>query len=307
MLTVKTLIPERSIFRRQTRLIGTGFEIGVVSDNAYFAEERIAAAVAEISRVETLLSVFNKESAVNVINRHAGLFPVKVNAEVFRLISRSLQIAELTSGAFDIAYHTPMPENETGFNAVVAKSQKVSYKQVILNTGEQTVFLKHKGMRIGFGGVVRGYAADRAKYILQMSGVNSGVINSNGDVLAWGLQPGNLPWTVASADPSQKGAGFSGLNISSMALATSVNTAGSAPAASKQLLNTICPEKGFQVSNIKSVSVISTTAEMAAAMASPLNAIGINAGLYLVNRLNQIACIYTDDQDRVYTSKGLGI
>jgi thiamine biosynthesis lipoprotein len=71
----------------------------------------------------------------------------------------------------------------------------------VLDFAAQTVFLKNKGMRIGFGAISRGYAADRAKYILQMEGVSSGVINAGGDLLTWGLQPDNTPWTIATADP----------------------------------------------------------------------------------------------------------
>ena len=59
-------------------------------------------------------------------------------------------------------------------------------------------------MRIGFGAISKGYAADRAKYILQMMGVSSGVINAGGDLLTWGLQPDNEPWTIASADPERE-------------------------------------------------------------------------------------------------------
>ena len=305
MLAVKTFIPQQTIFRRHARFMGAGFEIGVVCDNAWFAEECIAAAFEEISRVEKLLSVFNEESAVSLINRNAGLHPVKVESEVFHLISRSLQISELTCGAYDITYSTPEQDDETAGNTVVTRSKKISYKQILLNAGAQTVFLKQKNMRIGFGAVIKAYAADKAKHLMQMMGISNGVIGTNSSLQAWGAHPDGRPWTVADARPAQKSALLSDFNISDMALSVLVNTSYS-PSVDKSL-NTICPEKGFQVSGINSVFVLSTTAEMAAAMAAPLNAIGINAGLYLINQLNQLACVYTDDQERVYASKGLSI
>ncbi len=302
MLAIKTLIPEQVILRRKARFMGTRFEIGAVCDNALYAEECITSAFSEISRVEKLLSVFNGDSAVNLINRNAGVSPVKISAELFRLINRLLQISELTCGTFDITYSAPEREEQ---ESAVAK--KLSYKHVVISAGEQTVFLKHKGMRIGFGAIIKGYAADRAKYVLQMKGIGSGVINFGGDLLTWGLQPDMEPWNIAAADQAQKGTALSGLNISNMALAISVITGNNTTVINKQLLNIIGPESGFQVSGIKSLYVLSTTAEMAAAMATPLNALGINAGLYLVNRLNQVACIFNDDQNRVYASKGLSI
>jgi len=228
MLAIKTLVPQVVIFRRSVRLIGNRFEISVVGNNHVWADERIDDAIAEISRVEKLLSTFTEDSSINEINRNAGVGPVKTNPEIYKLIDRSLQISELTHGAFDITYYAGDrgevdSENHIGGPAVETAVNCVNYQQVVLNAQEQTVFLKQPGMRLGFGANTRGYAADRAKYILQMQGVSSGIINTGGNLLAWGLQPDNEPWTIATADPGQKKLHFANVNISNMAVATSVN------------------------------------------------------------------------------------
>jgi len=162
-------------------------------------------------------------------------------------------------------------------------------------------------MRISFAANSKGYAADRAKYILQLAGVSSGVINAGGDLLTWGLQPGDEPWTIAAADPSQENQPFADVVISNMAVATSVNAENNATVIDKKLLGTFAPKKGFPVSKTKSVSIISTTAELADAMTSPVLSMGINAGLYLINQLNQVAAVIIDDHDRLYTSKNISI
>jgi thiamine biosynthesis lipoprotein len=314
MLAVKTISPNNNsvIFRRSARLMGDQFEISVVGNNPAWAEGCFDAAIAEITRVEKLLSAFGDDSCINAINRNAGIKPVKANAEIFRLIDRSLQISELTHGAFDITYNSggnddAAFENTRGRAAVKSMVSNASYKNVALNAAEQTVFLKEPGMRIGFAANSKGYAADRAKYILQLQGVSSGVINAGGDLLTWGNQPDNEPWTVAIADPSQEKAAFANVAISNMAVASSVNTEKYATIVDKKLLGSFTPKKGFPVSKIKSVSIISTTAELADAMATPIMAIGINAGLYLINQLNQMAAVIIDDHNRVYTSKNINI
>lgn len=313
MLAVKTISSNSNsvIFRRSARLMGDQFEISVVGNNPSWAEECFDAAIAEITRVEKLLSAFGDDSCINQINRNAGINPVKANAEIFRLIDRSLQISELTHGAFDITYTTVNDgsafENVQDRAAVKAMVSNANYKNVVLNAAEQTVFLKEPGMRIGFAANSKGYAADRAKYILQLQGVSSGVINAGGDLLTWGNQPDNEPWTVAVADPSQEKAAFANVAISNMAVASSVNTEKYATIADKKLLGSFTPKKGFPVSKIKSVSIISTTAELADAMATPIMAIGINAGLYLINQLNQMAAVIIDDHSRIYTSKNINI
>ena len=301
MLAVKTYNNDLNIFRRNMRLMGNRFEISVVGSDPVWADNCIDSAAEEISRVERLLSTFSDDSQINEVNRNAGIRPVKVTAEIYRLIDRSLQISELTHGAFDITYNA---EKNVEIKKIERKSVRyTNYKHVILNAEKTTVLLKEKGMRIGFSAISKGYAADRAKYILQMMGVSSGVVNAGGDLLTWGLQPDNQHWTIAAADTERDSQSFSDINISNMAVATSFNFDKNATISNKKLLHKIDGKNGFPVSVLKSVSIVSPTAELADAMATPIMMMGVNAGLYLINQLQQLACFVIDDQDRIYTSK----
>jgi len=313
MLAVKkTITNTLTTFRRSVKLMGDSFEISVVGKDAALADEQIDAAVNEINRVEKLLSTFSDDSIINQVNRNAGIQPVKVNPEIFGLIDRSLKIAELTYGAFDISYYSA-DKNSNAFESannsntltVSYSVNYASYKNVVMDAKATTVFLKDQDMRIGFGANRKGYAIDRAKYIMQMNGVSSGVINAGGDLLTWGFQPDFEPWTVAAADPSQSDKPYANVNISDMAVATSANTEKYASINTKS--TSFKPKNGFVVSSIKSVSIISPRAEFADAMASPVMTIGINGGLYLINQLNQVGCVIIDDHNRVYSSKDIQI
>jgi thiamine biosynthesis lipoprotein len=92
-----------------------------------------------------------------------------------------------------------------------------------------------------------------------------------------------------------------------MCLATAVNSKEKSTPVNALALKKLNPKKGFPVSDIVSLSVISPSAELSAAMANPLISIGVNAGLYLINKLNQIGCVIIDDHQRVYTSKGITV
>jgi len=303
MLALKKIsVSNLSVFRHETRLMGTDFEICVVDDNHAWANERINSAIAEISRVEKLLSAFGDDSEVKAINRNAGIQPVKVSGEIFKLIDRALKISELTHGAFDITYYSSdkifIDSNcNTPVNTIPYSIIKTNYKGVVVDAQNCTVFLKEKGMRISLAAVTKGYAADRAKYLMQLEGVSSGVINAGTDILTWGTQPDFEPWTVAAACHAYDNSPLAGIDISNMALATSVNK--EKPVRKQGL------KSGFVVSAIENINVLSPSAEFAGALTSPLMAMGINSGLYLVNRLNQVGCVITDDQNRVYTSKGV--
>src|SRR5438067_13543724 len=92
---------------------------------------------------------------------------------------------------------TSLPDKETAKKMVGL----INYKNIVLDKKAGTVFLKEKGMRIGFGGIGKGYAADRARLILEQNGVTSGVVNAAGDLTTWGTQPSGKPWAVGIADP----------------------------------------------------------------------------------------------------------
>jgi len=304
------------VHRRILKLMGNRFEISVVADDKEWAEEKIDQAIIEIKRIEKLLTTFNDDSQTNEINRNAGIQPVKVDEEVFNLIGRALNISALTQGAFDITYGSidkslwnfdvnmkQLPDRKTAQESV----RLINYRNVELDFSAQTVFLKEAGMRIGFGGIGKGYAAGCAKTLLKEQGVASGIVNAAGDLITWGTQPEGKPWTIAIADPDQKVWPFSTLNISNVAIATSGNYEKYALINGKKYSHTIDPKTGLPVSGIKSVSIICPSAELADAMATPVMVMGVKVGLDLINQLQQIACVIIDDQNQVYTSKNINI
>ncbi|MBU1373111.1 MAG: FAD:protein FMN transferase [Bacteroidetes bacterium] len=304
------------VFKQAMKLMGNQFEISVVAEDEAFADEKINDAVAEIKRIEQLLTTFRHDSQTNQINENAGIKPVKIDSEVFHLIQRSLRISEISQGAFDITYGSldkrfwnfdkdmdSLPDKELAKQSVAL----INYKNVILDAEGQTVFLKEKGMRIGFGGIGKGYAADRAKRLLQEAGVANGIVNASGDLVTWGLQPNGQPWTVGIADPEHKLKSFSYMNISNMAIATSGNYEKFAVINGKKYSHTIDPHTGFPVAGIKSVSIICPQAELADALATPVTVMGVEVGLNLINQLNNVACIIIDDDNKLYTSKNINI
>lgn len=309
-------IIQQTLYRHVLRLMGNRFEISVAGDDEQWAGNLIESAISEIRRIEQLLTTFNENSQTNQVNGGAGIKPVKVDQEVFNLIYRSIRISELTQGAFDITYGsidkrlwnfdkamTSLPDKETAKKMV----RLINYKNIILDKKAGTVFLKEKGMRIGFGGIGKGYAADRARLILEQNGVTGGVVNAAGDLTTWGTQPNGKPWTVGIADPNVREHPFSYLDISNMAVATSGNYEKYVMIDGKKHSHTIDPKTGFPVSGIKSVTIICSNAELADALATPVMVMGIKAGLNLINQMKNIACIIIDDNNRLYTSKNINI
>jgi thiamine biosynthesis lipoprotein len=301
-----------TVFRQEMKLMGNRFEISAVAADEAWAMERIDAAVEEIRRIERLLTTYDEGSETNLINRHAGIAPVGVSAETFALIERSIRISAVTQGAFDISYGSvdkrlwnfdqrmrQLPDKELARKMV----RLINYRNILLDRAATTVFLKEKGMRIGFGGIGKGYAAERAKRVMQESGVDSGIVNASGDLTAWGFQPDGRPWTIGIVRPDIKGEIFSYLDITNMALATSGNYEKYVMIGGKRYSHTIDPRTGLPVTGIKSVTIITPNAEIADAMATPVMIMGVRAGLYMINQMKDIEAVIIDDDDKIYTSE----
>lgn len=301
---------------RILKLMGNRFEFTVIAEHEQVGNAAIDAAIAEVRRIEYLLTTFSDLSQTSLINEHAGLSPVKVDEEVVGLIERSIRISEITDGAFDLTYGsidkrlwnfdpgmTSLPDEATALASVGL----IDYRNIILDKEKSTVFLKNKGMRIGFGGIGKGYAADKAKLVLQKLGIKSGIVNAAGDLITWGTQSTGHPWTVGIADPKQTDRPFSALKISDMAIATSGSYEKFVTIGSKRYSHTIDPKTGLPVSGVKSVSIICPSAELADALATPVVVMGVKIGLELINQIKQVACIVIDDNDRVYTSNNINV
>ena len=305
---------EQNVFKKGLKLMGNHFEISAVSDNKAWANECIDAGIHEIQRIEKLLTTFNEDSETSLINRYAGMAPVTVSRETFELIERSLRISKLTQGSFDISYGSidkrlwnfdtnmkALPDKETAKKMV----RLINYRNIILDHENCTVFLKEKGMRIGFGGIGKGYAAERARHVMKSLDVKSGIVNASGDLTTWGLQPNGKAWTIGIANPNSSHELFSYLNITDMAVATSGNYEKFVIINGKKYSHTIDPRTGLPVSGIKSVTIITLNAEIADAMATPVMIMGIKAGMNLINQMKDIEAIVIDDNNTVYASDNI--
>ncbi|WP_461448517.1 FAD:protein FMN transferase [Mucilaginibacter sp.] len=304
------------VFKKACKLMGNRFELSAVASDEQWANKKIDAGIAEIQRIEKLLTTFSDDSETNRVNANAGIKPVEVSRETFDLIQRSLRISSLTQGAFDISYGsvdkslwnfdqymTELPDEETAKKMV----RLINYKNIVLDHEKCKVYLREEGMRIGFGGIGKGYAAERAKQVMKLQGVESGVVNASGDLTTWGLQPSGKQWNIAIADPNSSNEAFSYMEISNMAAATSGNYEKFVMIGGKRYSHTINPHTGLPVTGIKSVTIITANAELADALATPVTVMGIKAGLDMINQMKNIEAIIIDDDNKLYASKNINI
>lgn len=312
-LLVTVFAHSQNVFNKKLILMGSSFEITVVAKDSTEGFKHINSAISEIKRIETLISSWDSNSQTSLINQNSGIKPVKVDQELFDLIERAIKLSKLTNGAFDISYAsmdkiwkfdgsmTKMPSEEDIKKSV----EKVGYENIILNKEKQTVYLKLKGMKIGFGAIGKGYAADKAKALLIKNGVTAGIINASGDLNTWGTQPNGNDWMVAIVNPLNKSKVFSWFSVKNRAVVTSGNYEKYVRFNDKLYTHIIDPRTGYPATGVLSVSIFTKTAELADALATSVFVMGKDTGLDFINQLNGVECIIIDENNKIITSNNI--
>jgi thiamine biosynthesis lipoprotein len=301
--------------KRTLSMLGSPFEMTVVAKDIPEADFYIDMSVAEVSRLENLISDWIPTTPISQVNKFAGIKPVKVPQEVFDLVERAIKISELTSGAFDISYAsmdriwkfdgsiTKMPTPEEIKNSV----SKVGYKNIILDHKNTTVFLKFEGMKLGLGGIGQGFIADKIKYLLLSKGVVAGIVNISGDINTWGKQTNGEKWKVGIKNPLNKNKIFATFPLEDSAVETSGSYEKFVTFNGKRYSHIIDTRTGYPASGVISVSVFAKTTELADALATGIFVLGVDVGLDLVNQLPGIGCIYVDDSGKIFSSKNIDL
>jgi len=291
--------------------MGGRFDITIVAKDSLSAEKNIDIVIGEITRIENLISDWKSDSQVSEVNQNAGIQPVKVDREVFELTKKALYFSEITNGAFDISFAamdriwkfdgsmTTMPSDE----AIKKSVEKVGYKNIILDSVESTIFLKLKGMKIGFGALGEGYAADKSRDLMLSKGIQSGIVNASGDMIAWGKQPDGKPWNIGITNPFNTEKLVSVVPINNGAVTTSGSYEKFVVFNGKRYSHIINPATGYPSTGLSSVTVFGPSAEMANGFSTSIMVLGKKEGLKLLSKYPDYSCLMITDNHKTIKSK----
>jgi thiamine biosynthesis lipoprotein len=301
--------------KRTVTLMGSRFDITIVDKNAASAEANIDTVIKEVTRIENLISDWRPYTQVSLVNQNAGIKPVKVDKEVFDLTVRALELSKLTNGAFDISFAamdkiwkfdgsmSEMPSPE----AVRQSVAKVGYQNIILDPENSTVFLKLTGMKIGFGALGEGYAADRCREMMVAKGITAGIVNGSGDMSTWGRQPDGKPWTIGLTNPAQPGELLAVIPLKDQAIVTSGNYEKFVIFDGIRYSHIINPATGYPATGLQSVSILGASTEQANGLSTSIMVMGRAAGLKLLKTFPKLSYVLISNNGTVDATPALRI
>ena len=273
--------------------MGVIFRLSVYASDSDVANKAADAAYARVSELNGVFSDYDGASEARRLCELSGPGqPVKVSNELFSLLEASLQLSRDTDGALRRRLLLqPCLEPER----LAAERKLVGYHLIRLDSTAKSVELLRPGMRIDFGGIAKGFAADEALRVLAEHGLDRALVDASGDIVAGDPPPDADSWVVAiealrhrSTESDGKNSQQAGpaprLKICNQAVATSGDAYQSIAINGRRYSHIVDPKTGLGLNQRSSVTIIAPNGMMADALASAVSVLGPTAGVELLDQ-----------------------
>jgi FAD:protein FMN transferase len=275
----------------------------------------ITRALAEIARLESLMSEWRDDSEVGKLNAHPGEW-VKLSPETLEVIEKGLWAGKLSGGTFDVTFQVMSrlwkfggaedPQPTVPPRAAVSSARRlIDYRKVEISRSERAARLG-KDQQLGLGGIAKGYIVDRAARVLREAGLTSFLVQAGGDLYGAGRKPDGTRWVSGIQDPrGRKGQYFATVELEDHAFSTAGDYARSYLAGGKRYHHIIDPRTGYPATACRSVTVWAPDALVADAVDDIVFILGPEKGLPLVESLDDVGVVVVDQKNRVRVSPRL--
>ena len=277
-------------------------------DSAQAAEEVFAV----FDEVDARMSEWKESSPLSSLNRSGGN-PTPLPADLRAVIKRGLRLGEQTGGAFDITWaalwglwdfksDAPRPPSKEALKAAVAR---VNFRDVQIDDVEGTVTLTKPEMKLGLGGIAKGYALERAASVLRARNIDDFMLSAGGQILAAGRK-GKREWQVGIRDPRQgRGDFFALLKAENVSVSTSGDYERYFIVDGVRYHHILDPRTGMPARGVRSVTIVAEDPVSADALSTAVMVMGVRSGVALLQRLPDVEGLIVDERGELHMTAGI--
>ena len=293
-------------------IMGTEVTVTVVAKSEAEGSAALDAAMAEVRRLDGMMSLYKDDSEITKVNLAAGKQPVSVSPEMIEVAEAAARISELTNGAFDVTigpfsvlWQMRLNEGRVPTDEEIANiTPRVNYRNIMIDKKASTLFLKNPHMIMDFGGVAKGYAADKAAAVIKRLGIDNGIVAIAGDIRVLGRRPDGSPWRIGVQHPREHDKTLTVLDLSDKSISTSGDYERFRMVKKKRYHHILDPRTGKPSSGMISVTVVGDSGALVDPLTTALFIMGTEKGMKLVKELGCEA-IFEDDQGRIVMTDGI--
>jgi len=297
-------------FSREEPIMGTAIRVELWAEDAVLAQQAIDAVMADMHRIDHLMSPYREDSELSRINREAPLRPVAISEELFELIERSVAFSRLTGGAFDITYasvgrHYDYRAGVRPDDALIARARPgIGFRHLLLDATARTLRFGHPDTAIDLGGFAKGHAVERGAGILRGHGVTHGIVTAGGDSRLIGDRRGR-PWSIGIRDPRRPGELAAVLPLRDVAVSTSGDYERYFESAGQRHHHILDPRTGRSPSLVRSVTIIAPDGLTSEGLSKAVFILGPEQGIALIERQKDVDAVIVDASGNLHYSSGL--
>lgn len=289
--------------------MGTEFRIQVAAEDPATASRALDAAFEEVARVESLISSWESSSELSRVNRMAGEEPVEVGEELLGLVEEAKRISRRTDGAFDLTFAAC--ESLWSFRDASIPSddqidrcrEKIGFREIRLDSDDGTLFLPEPDMRIGVGGIGKGFGVDRAAVVLEQHGVVNYLVDGGGDVRVR-ADDRPAPWRVGVAHPRRRGELLGQMQIERGAVVTSGDYERYFERDGVRYHHILDPRTARPARKSVAVTVFAERAARADALSTGLFVLGPDRGIELTRDLDGVEAMVVAPDGSLHATDG---
>jgi thiamine biosynthesis lipoprotein len=300
----------RTVQKTET-IMGTEVTITVTTPSTDVGEAAIDAGMAELRRLDAMMSLYKDTSEITKVNLAAGKTPVKVSPEMIEVVERAAEISRVSGGVFDVTigplvvlWQMRLKEGKIPTDTEIARIRPlVNYKNIAIDRKASTIFLKKPGMIMDFGGM-KGYTADRVAELFRKRGIENAIIAVAGDIWVLGHREDGSPWRIGVQHPREHDKTLTVLELSNKYISTSGDYERFVIREKKRYHHIIDPRTGKPSTGVISVTLVGDKGSIIDPLSKVPFILGPEEGMKIVRKFGAEAII-VDEQGKVFMTDGI--
>jgi thiamine biosynthesis lipoprotein len=287
----------QSRYEYSYEVMGTGLSVIIEGESMSEAKETADAVMAEMWRINSLMSVWIEDSELSRLNREATIEWTETDPEIIALLKVAQAYSARSNGAFDVTagplvrlwgFFALEKQQPPSHGAIVDKLAVTGWEKLEIDEDWPEVHFSVPGIEIDLGGIAKGYAVDRSLQIITQQGFTSALVNLGGNVSFTGLPGGRTHWNIAVRDPRVKdeilGYLRLGENYAGWGVASSGQYERYFEYEGKRYGHIIDPRTGYPAEDVVGTTILASSAMRADILSTATFVLGVDEGLNLLAR-----------------------
>jgi len=295
--------------------MGSPLNIIFYAQDSVIANKQARACFKLVDSLNHIFSNYDSSSELTRINNNAGITKNMASPFMWELLLESKRAYTKSHGAYNIAMG-PLTQlwriarRSKSFPTQLQIKETLllcDFNKIQLNELEHSIYLSAKGMQLDFGGIGKGYIAQKIVDFLNTQGIQESLVDAGGDIVLGNAPRDKKGWTVGVNQPEQAENLLSEkLQLHNLSVATSGDVYQFIEHNGKKYSHIIDPATGYGVTLLRNVTVIANDGALADWLATACSILPIHQAKKLANTMHAELLITELINNRIqpYSTKG---